>query len=124
MNTKKVIKLFVPSLILMFVVFNVNAEVFNGVIRGAQCHLSGQYCTNDINNPLSRIEREFLFVTPSNYYFLENLSRSEKKDLNNRTVRIIGKAIGSRIDEDMVQVKKNNRFLTVWDWDEVNTESE
>lgn len=113
---------FITSIMLLAGISSVQAASFEGVIKGAQCHIQGSQCVKAKNDPLLVLENDFVLVSGSDYYFLPNLPREEKLKLLNDPVRIEGSLSGREIDVDKVIRNQKNNEQVVWDWEEINAE--
>lgn len=98
------------------------ANTFEGTIKGAQCHFDGKFCSTDKHDPHAGLENDFLLVTSEGYFFLPNLSHTQKLALNNETVKVNGDSDKFQIDVSLLQVKKGSQYKVVWDRDELEGE--
>ena len=98
------------------------AGTYEGVVKGAQCHFDGKFCSTEKNDPHASLESDFLLVTSEGYFFMPNLSHSQKLALNNETVKVKGDSEKFQIDVSLLQVKRGNQYKVVWDRDELERE--
>lgn len=101
-----------------------HAKSVEGVIKGAECHLYGKFCSADKDDPKPRFEKDFVLVTGGNeYYVLEDLPLKQKRQLNNQTVRVSGEIDNHSIAVNQVKAKDmHGRYKNVWDWDQISFE--
>lgn len=105
---------------LLSIGFNVaNADTLQGVIKGAQCHINKTSCIISKKDPHQVLENDFVLVTPSGYYFLNNVTRDVKLDILSMDVKISGSVSENIIDVSEVFIQNNGEYESVWNWDEI-----
>jgi len=119
MNVDRIIKLIGVSSILLWgnqtFAMGVGNNVMEGIIKGANCHMSNRACPTNSNDPHMVMESDFVLVTNDSYYFLPNMARFEKVHLINKSVRIRGDWEKNAVDVDKVQVKNDGAYQAVWE---------
>ena len=99
----------------------VHANSIDGVIKGAECHLYGKFCSTQKNDPREEFERDFVLVSGDQYYVLDDLPLKQKRQLNNRSVRISGDVDMQRIAVTRVKIQNGDgNYQNVWDWEEIS----
>ena len=100
----------------------VSAKSFEGVIKGAECHLYEKLCDDQGSDIKHYFEKDFVLVSGDEYYLLDNLPLSEKLRLNNQPVRISGDLNHQRISVNTVQSNIHGAYRVIWDWDNIQHE--
>jgi len=109
---------------LLPVIFTMTTSVFaqtslvDGTIKGVRCHLYNEHCVTSTKDPHVALEQEFVLVSNAgDYYFLPDLSRSEKVALVNQNVRVSGEIEGKVLYVERVDLKRGEDYSTTWDRD-------
>lgn len=100
----------------------IHAKTFDGVIKGAECHLYGKFCSDNQSDIKPYFEKDFVLVTGDQYYLLDFLPLNEKLHLNNQTVRILGDLDQQRISVTSVDSLKNGEYMNIWNWEDYQFE--
>ena len=117
---KNVSKVAVPLLLIagLFSTVNVNAKTFDGVIKGAECHLYGKFCSEGNADMKYKFEKDYVLVSGDHYYFLDLLPIDEKIRLNNQSVRIVGDLGQQHIAVNAVSTESNGHYMDLWNWED------
>lgn len=89
---------------------------FDGVFKGANCMFFNKECPDDMPEGHIATEPDFVLVLPEGkYFYIVNLDRAVKARYFHKNVRVIGKVNkkGSII-ADKLQIKKKDKWKTVW----------
>ena len=90
-----------------------------GKIGGANCVIAKGMCPVN-NDPHLALENAFvLSAAGGKYYFLPNLSRSQKIGLVAKDVRITGDLQGISLVASVVEEKKGGSYKEVWNWKKI-----
>ena len=120
------IRVIVSSVFLTFSALTqvASAASLEGVIKGAECHFYGKFCSQEANDAKPSLEKDFVLVAGDDYFLLDNLPYEEKLKLNDKHVKIQGNEDGGPhvLWVDNVKVKKGYGYQIVWDWDEIDRE--
>ena len=106
----------------VFVTLPTHAKTFDGVIKGAECHLYGKFCSESQSDVKPHFEKDFVLVTGDQYYLLDFLPLNEKLRLNNQAVRILGDLDRQRISVTSVDSLKNGEYTNIWNWEDYQFE--
>lgn len=92
-------------------------ETITGVINGYGCAAKGETCPADRNDPHLALERDFVIMTSGGgYYLMPNIPRDTKVRHALEQAQVMGdvnKKFGS-IDVDVLKVKRDGEYRTVW----------
>jgi hypothetical protein len=88
---------------------------YEGTFQGASCVHFKKECPEDEAH--IAIEHDFVLLLPNGeHYFLPNLNRAIKARYVAKPVRISGESKGHEIWVDLLDVKKDNKYINVWSW--------
>lgn len=105
------------------IVSTASAKTFDGVIKGAECHLYGKFCGENSSDLKPKFERDFVLVSGNDYYLLDDLPYQEKLSLNNKTVKITGDQKGRNILVTQVKSKDSDgTYKEAWNWEKISFE--
>jgi len=116
------IALLVISMVLIFS-GTVLAEMttIEGKINGANCVIDKKMCPVTPKDPRLVMEVDFvLSASGGKYYFLPNLSRSEKTTLVNKDVRVTGDLQGISMVVSVIEEKTGGNYQEVWNWEKIS----
>lgn len=124
MNKKHVITPFFITLIVLFIStgisFSAEFSTVEGTIQGASCTVHKSRCPLNTSDPHIALEQDFVIVTSSGaYYFLPNVSRVIKVKCLNRHVRITGDKKEGMIVVSKIDIKDDNDYKVLWDWETI-----
>ena len=113
----------IPALIFLFLLI-IPATViagervsYEGTLQGASCVHFKKKCPED--DAHIAIEHDFVLLLPNGkHYFLPNLNRAIKARYVAKPVRISGDLQDHSIWVDRLDVKKGNKYTSVWSWKE------
>lgn len=100
----------------------VEAKTFEGVIKGAECHLYGKLCGESQSDQKPLFEKDFVLVSGDQYYLLGNLPQDEKLRLNNQSVRVVGDLDRHKISVTSVNASQDGRDQNLWNWEDYRVE--
>ena len=85
-----------------------------GRVEGASCVVEKSVCPVN-NDPHLALENDFVLSTADGkYYFLPNLSRSQKMALAGKGVRITGDLQGITLLASVIEERKGDSYQEVW----------
>lgn len=91
-----------------------------GKINGANCVIDKKVCPMTPEDPHLALEVDFVLSDAGGkYYFLPNLSRSQKSDLVNKDVRITGDLQGISLVASVIEEKTSGNYQEVWNWEKI-----
>ena len=113
----------IPALIFLFLLI-IPATViagervsYEGTLQGASCVHFKKKCPED--DAHIAIEHDFVLLLPNGkHYFLPNLNRAIKARYVAKPVQISGDLQDHSIWVDRLDVKKGNKYTSVWSWKE------
>ncbi len=92
-----------------------------GKINGANCVIHKKMCPVSPKDPHLAMEVDFVLSAPDGkYYFLPNLSRSEKNTLVNKDVRVTGDLQGISMVVSIIEAKTGGNYQEVWNWEKIS----
>lgn len=97
--------------------FGAAAATITGKLNGVACASHGMECPTDKNDPHLDAEADFVLQTAEGkFYFLPNLSWSEKRNYATETVRIEGEKSSKfdAISVESMSVERDDKFVEVW----------
>jgi hypothetical protein len=90
-----------------------------GKVEGANCVIEKNVCPVN-NDPHLALENDFVLSTADGkYYFLPNLSRSQKIALASKNVRITGDLQGITLLASIIEERKGDSYQEVWNWKKI-----
>ena len=96
-----------------------NTTTIEGRIDGANCVIAKDVCPVS-NDPHLALENDFVLSTADGkYYFLPNLSSSQKIGLVAKDVRITGDLRDISMVASVIEEKKGNSYQEVWNWEKI-----
>lgn len=109
--------IFIFSLLLPATVIAGDRVSYEGTLQGASCVHFKKKCPED--DAHIAIEHDFVLLLPNGkHYFLPNLNRAIKARYVAKPVQISGDLENHEIWVDRLDVKKGNKYISVWSWEE------
>lgn len=109
--------IFIFSLIIPATVIAGERVSYEGTLQGASCVHYKKKCPE--NDAHIAIEHDFVLLLPNGeHYFLPNLNRAIKARYVAKPVQISGDLENHEIWVDRLDVKKGNKYTSVWSWKE------
>mgnify|MGYP003573209668 CR=1 FL=1 len=94
-----------------------------GKIAGANCVAAKGMCPMKANDAHLALERDFvLSAADGKYFFLPNISRSQKASYVSKPVRITGELNGQSLLVATIELKENGKYREVWNWEKITAE--
>ena len=90
-----------------------------GKIGGANCVIKKGMCPMKDNDAHLALENDFVLSTGDKYYFMPNISRSQKIGLVGKDVRVTGDLEGYSLVASVIEVKEGASYEEVWNWDKI-----
>ncbi len=109
--------LFFSALLFALPVMAKTATTIDGWMQGYNCVNQGHKCPVDALDPHLALEPDFvLYLENGEYFLLPNIHRIIKAKYVHHEIRVTGKKNPryATIDVNTLQVKKGDRFITVW----------
>jgi hypothetical protein len=90
-----------------------------GRVGGANCIIKKGMCPMK-DDPHLALENDFVLSTADGkYYFLPNLSRSQKIGLVAKDVRVTGDLQGITLVASVIEEKRGSSYQEVWNWEKI-----
>ncbi|RJP82443.1 MAG: hypothetical protein C4522_03065 [Desulfobacteraceae bacterium] len=119
-NLKKIILAIFTILLIPGISFATATTSVEGTIEGANCIIAKDVCPKTNGDPHVALEPDFvLSASGGDYYFLPNVSRWVKTSYINKPIRITGKVRDHAIFVTKIEVKSNDAYYNVWDWNDI-----
>ena len=122
-NVITVYTFLIPSVIFFFALILPATAIagervsYEGTLQGASCVHYKKKCPE--NDAHIAIEHDFvLLLSNGKHYFLPNLNRAIKARYVAKPVQISGELENHEIWVDRLDVKKGNKYKSVWSWEE------
>lgn len=116
----KIALLFIPIVLIFSGTVLAEMTTIEGKINGANCIIDKKMCPESPKDPHLAMEVDFVLSDSSGkYYFLPNLSRSEKKTLVNKDVRVTGHLEGISMVVSIIEAKTDGNYQEIWNWQKI-----